>query len=192
MVNIKVFIQKKGIEEFIDNWRNVYCLVIPMIITAFYLFAFWKWDLRIWKSENFSDTLSSIITFVSIIISFFGVLLTMLISAKEKSKMIQDFLKTADKEVFTSSIKRLIMCGLLTVLIAACLFMEDIIAEKAIMVLAGTGVFFLIRFTALTYRFTNILLMLFISDDDIPKKREGAKLAPDKEQEMRDRINNGI
>lgn len=191
-MSLKAFEQRREVKAVIDTWRKVYCLVIPMLFTAFYSFALFKWDIRIWNSVNFADTLSSVITFVSIIISFFGVLLTLLISAKEKSKIIQDFLKSADKTAFVSSIKRLIMCGLLTVLIAACLFLEDIISEWVIMLLAIGGVFFLVRFTALTYRFTNILLMLFISDDNASKKVEGLKLDPEKEKELRERINKGI
>lgn len=191
-MGIKSLVGHERYEDFVDGWRNVYCYVISVVITAIYVFAYFKWEIKIWESINFADTLSSITTFVSIIISFFGVLLTLLISAKEKSVMIQDFLKSADKEAFTSAIKKLIMCGILTVLIAACLFMEDIISEKITVVLTGVGVYFLIMFTTLTYRFTNILLMLFIKDHEDFNKIEGNKLEYDKEQELIERINKGI
>lgn len=191
-MRIKSIDMGRKAEFFIDVWRNLYCFIIPILISAFYLFVLLKWDVRIWESKNFTDTLSSVITFVSIIISFFGVLLTLLISVKEKSKMIQEFLKSADKSAFISSIKNLIMCGLLTVLLSACLFLKDIIAENIIVVLVISGMFFLVRFTALTYRFTNILLMLFIGNYKVATKIEGPQLSPEQEKELRERIDKGI
>jgi len=143
-------------------------------------------------SENFSDILSSIITFVSIAISLFGVLLTLLISEKGKSEMIQFFLDSADKKVFISALKRLIMSGLLTVIISICLFAEDIITDMWLLVLSSLGLFTLIKFMALTYRFTNILLELFIKDKEQYKKREGTTLDKEKKNELRERIKRGI
>lgn len=179
-------------ESFLDVWRSVYCLVIPIIVTVVFLLCYCKADIKIWKSENFSATLSSVITFVSIIISFFGVLLTLLITAKEKSEFIQFFLESADKKAFVTALKRLIMFGLLAVIIAACLFLEDIMVEKLIVVFLCIEVFSLVKFTTLTYRFTCILLLLFIRDKDDFRKREGTQLPEYEKKELIERINNGI
>lgn len=166
---------RKGLEV----WRNIYCTVIPLIITAGYLFAFFKYGFCIWNSKNFGSTLTSIITFVSIIISFFGVLLTILISAREKSGLIDYFLHTADKSAFIKAIRELIICGLSTVIIAALLFGYDILQQKVIVLLVLLGIFCLIRFSALTYRFTNILLMLFVGEKKNVRKKEGKTISPE-------------
>lgn len=114
----------KGI---LNSWRGIYCKVLPIIAVGVYIVCYRVWKVKIWESENFPATLESMVTFVSIIISFFGVLLTILISAKEKSELINYFLDSADKKAFSSSIKKLILHGLLTVIVAAILFMYDII-----------------------------------------------------------------
>lgn len=183
---------RKVYKNALDIWRSIYCTVLPVVSVGVYFFSYVKWDFKIWESVNFSDTLTAMITFVSIIISFFGVLLTMLISAKEKSKLINYFLNSADKEDFTASIKKLVMYGLLTVILAAVLFMKDIMTEKAVLIFLGGGIFTLIKFTTMTYRFTNILLLLFIRDKDSFGKREGAKLQESEKQEMDERIRKGI
>ena len=166
-------VKNKKDNKGLEAWRNIYCTVIPLIMTAGYLFAFFKYGFCIWNSENFGNTLTSIITFVSIIISFFGVLLTILISAREKSELIDYFLNTADKNAFIRSIRELIICGLSTVIIAALLFGYDILQQNIIVFLVLLGIFCLIRFSALTYRFTNILLMLFVGEKKKVGKKEG-------------------
>lgn len=178
--------------KMLDKWRSLYCMILPVAAVGAYLLCYKKWGIKVWNSDNFTETLTSMITFVSIIISFFGVLLTILISAKEKSKLIHYFLASADKEDFVASIKRLIMYGLLTVIFAAVLFIKDIMAEKVILIFLCCGIFALIKFTTLTYRFTNILLMLFIEDRDSVGKREGTKLPESEKREMDERIRKGI
>lgn len=169
--------KSKKVNQVLELWRKTYCFVIPLIITGAYLFAFLKYGFCIWDSKNFGSTLTSIITFVSIIISFFGVLLTILISAREKSELINYFLRTADKGAFIRAIRELIICGLSTVIIAALLFGYDILQQEAIVCLVLLGIFCLIRFSALTYRFTNILLMLFVGEKKSIGKREGKTIS---------------
>ncbi len=151
----------KGEKQYIsviEIWRKVYCLLIPLIITALYVTIYLKYDFKIYNSVNFTEALTALITFVSIIISFFGVLLTMLISIKETSELVRFFLMSIEKKDFVSAIKRLVMWGLFTVIMAITLFMIDILPEKIIVPITVITVYSLIRFTALTYRFTNVLL----------------------------------
>ena len=175
--------------EAINIWRQVYCILFPIIAVIIYLCCYCRLGIKIWTSKNFSDTLTSMITFVSIIISFFGVLLTLLITAKENSKLIKHFLDSADKEDFAASIRKLIMNGLLTVIFSAILYMNDIMVEKIIVIFMCCEIYVLIKFTALTYRFTNILLMLFIKDFN---GNEGTKLPEDRKKALDEKIQNGI
>lgn len=169
--------EEKQYISVLEIWRKIYCLLIPFIITALYVMAYLRYDLKIYKSLNFPDALTALITFVSIIISFFGVLLTMLISIKETSELVRFFLMSIEKKDFVSAIKRLVMWGLFTVIMAITLFMIDILPEKVIVSITVITVYSLIRFTALTYRFTNILLSLFINDKKSFKKAEGNKFS---------------
>ncbi len=188
----RTFVHSRRVSNFIDGWRRCYCLVIPVVCTLIYIWFSYKADQKVWMSKNFPDILSSIITFVSIAISLFGVLLTLLISEKGKSEMIQFFLDSADKKVFIKSLKRLIMSGLLTVIVSVCLFAEDIINDKWMLFLSSIAIFTLIKFMALTYRFTNILLDLFIKDKEEYRKKEGPALEPEKKKELQERIKKGI
>lgn len=119
-------------------------------------------------------------------------MLTILIAAKEKSELINYFLDSADKENFSSSIKKLILHGLLTVIVSAVLFMYDIMCEYEIVICVCIGIFTLVRFTALTYRFTNILLMLFLKDRKIYAKREDDRLSEEAATELDRRLQKGI
>nr|DAH88958.1 MAG TPA: hypothetical protein [Caudoviricetes sp.] len=179
-------------KKTLNSWRRIYCIVLPIFSVVAYFICYKIWEIKIWESKNFPDTLTSMVTFVSIIISFFGVLLTILISAKEKSELINYFLDTADKEVFASSIKRLILHGLLTVIISAILFMYDIMSECEIVIYVCIGIFTLVRFTTLTYRFTNILLMLFLKDRKVYAKIEDEKLSEEAVKELDERLQKGI
>ena len=179
-------------KKTLNSWRGIYCIGLPIFSVVAYFICYKIWEIKIWESKNFPDTLTSMVTFVSIIISFFGVLLTILISAKEKSELINYFLDTADKEVFASSIKRLILHGLLTVIISAILFMYDIMSECEIVIYVCIGIFTLVRFTTLTYRFTNILLMLFLKDRKVYAKIEDEKLSEEAVKELDERLQKGI
>lgn len=175
--------------KMLDIWRRIYCIVLPVVAVIIYLCCYCRLGIVIWTSEKFSDTLNSMITFVSIIISFFGVLLTMLITAKEHSKMIKYFFDSADKAFFSASIRRLIVHGLLTVIFSAILYMNDIMADNIILFFMCCEIFSLIKFATLTYRFTNILLMLLIKDFE---GNEGRKLPEDDRRAMNERIQSGI
>lgn len=179
-------------KRILNSWRRIYCIVLPIAAVVIYFLCYKLWKVKIWESNNFSDTLTSMVTFVSIIISFFGVLLTILISAKEKSELINYFLDSADKETFSASIKKLILHGLLTVIVSAILFMYDIMCEYEIVICVCIGIFTLVRFTALTYRFTNILLMLFLKDRKIYAKREDDRLSEEAAAELDRRLQKGI
>ena len=58
----------KGI---LNSWRGIYCMVLPIIAVGVYIVCYRVWKVKIWESENFPATLESMVTFVSIIISFF-------------------------------------------------------------------------------------------------------------------------
>ena len=179
-------------KKVLNDWRRIYCIFFPFFAVGLYIICYCLWKIKIWESKNFSNTLTSMVTFVSIIISFFGVLLTILISAKEKSELINYFLDSADKGAFSASIKKLILNGLLTVIVSAILFLHDIMREWEIMLCVCIVIFTLVRFTALTYRFTNILLMLFLKDKNIYSKKEDKKLSEKDAEAMDERLRNGI
>ncbi len=79
---------------------------IPTVIIIFYSVIYYLTKTKIidWNkftdSENIGQALESIITFISIVISFFGVLLPILISVKDTSKMVNWFMESIDKKYF--------------------------------------------------------------------------------------------
>lgn len=182
----------KFFEVVLDTWRKWYCFLLPVVTVIIYLFGYFRCDFKIWESENFPDSLTSMVTFASIIISFLGVLLTLLISAKEKSRLVNYFLASANMDYFISSIKKLVANGLLTVILAMILFLKDKMTEMVILVCFCYGIYSLMRFAALTYRFTNILLRLLIKDVQSPGKPEGTKLSGEKKKELNERLEKGI
>lgn len=70
--------------------------------------------------------------------------------------------------------------------------MYDIMSECEIVIYVCIGIFTLVRFTTLTYRFTNILLMLFLKDRKVYAKIEDEKLSEEAVKELDERLQKGI
>ena len=68
----------------------------------------------------------------------------------------------------------------------------DIMCERRIVICVCIGIFTLVRFTALTYRFTNILLMLFLKDRKVYAKRENERLPEADAEKLDERLRRGI
>jgi hypothetical protein len=162
--------------------------ILPGICVVIYVVSNVKFKFEIISSLHFTDSLGSIITFVSIIISFFGVLLTILISAKDQSEIIKYFLENANKDLFVKCIKKVIFTGLMVVLISALLYMNDILSIWINRGLLVAEVWFLSRFAILTYRFTSILLFLFILEKEEPVKKDSQVVVGERKNKLNEKL----
>ncbi len=147
-----------------DIWRKIYSYILPSIVVVLYIIFYERYGFSFEKSNNFVTILGVTITFVSIIISFFGVLLTILITARDKSEMIRYFMEKADSRKFAKNLKHMILVGLMLICVSALLYMNDIIVTDIIHALILCNIWLFVCFVSLTYRFTGILLSLLIEE----------------------------
>lgn len=140
-------------------WYEIYCYVIPTVVLAGYI-CFWIFaSFRAAETEYFKDVCLGTVTFVSITLSLFGVLLTVLISLKEKSQMVQYFLQNVKGKSPMRLLKQIILSGLLTImLLLTFLLLSEI--QPLSSGLFGAVIWFLMFFSCSMFRFINILIHL--------------------------------
>ena len=155
-------------ERMLDWWRGVYSIVIPTVISGIYfilsiLIFLRKIEWRyLWESVNYSDSLSVLVTFISIILSFFGILIPLLISGKSTSETIKYFFSVVDKKYFLNRIKIMIISGFLTILLLALLYFNDLYYDMVNLILSTGMLWVLLYFVASAYRLICIMLMMFL------------------------------
>lgn len=157
-------------ERVLDQWRGCYFIVIPTFFCLVYiilLILIQKGILQykyFWESESFNSALESIITFVSIILSFFGVLLPILIQGKENSETIKFFFSVVDKRYFLNRVKVMIISGFGTITCTCLLFFSDIFYNLVCSILSSACIWIFFYFISSSYRFISLLLMMFVTE----------------------------
>ncbi len=164
-------------EKLLDVWRNIYCWAIPTTISIIYaaIYCLIKFNIINWytltDSKNIGQALEAIITFISIVISLFGILLPILISAKDTSKMITWFLESIDRKYFINCIKKVFLSGFITIFLSCTMFFNDIFYDCISFLLTLLLIWNLSYFMASSYRFTGILLALLIENKESGHKQ---------------------
>lgn len=185
---------RKVLCKMYDLWCVWYSKIIPIFFAVTVIFLQYRFDLKIWLIEDYSDMLTAIITFLSIIIGIFGILIPAVLSAKgEKNSMASYFFDRADNISFAKSIKSIFSSGIITILMICILYLKDIAGRKCYIYFLGITVFFLIYFCCNAYRFIGIMIDLLIrrkknsSDIDSHRKEYKNKMS-EKEKENVDKM----
>lgn len=155
-------------------WRSWYVYIMPTLALLLYAIFLSDYSSLILQSEYFNNVLGSIITFVSITISLFGVLITMLIGGKEKSPMICYFFDSIDGDAFSRCIKYNILSGLSVVLISTILYLTDVNPYFTAFLSGLLYVWFwlILSYMLSSYRFISIILSLLIKNVGPPTDEE--------------------
>lgn len=142
-------------------WYSFYSLIISSILTGILFYITRKYNFYLWKSEFYSDMLTAVITFLSIIISVFGILIPSVMSAREEKKSVADYFFTnANVVYFVKCIKRTMLSGFVAILLVCVLYLYDMLPEKLYVGIWGITIFFVFYFCCSSYRFIGILLSL--------------------------------
>ena len=155
-------------ERVLDFWRGIYSIVIPSACCIVYLiFSVLIYSGKLnwsyfWEGENFTDALGTLVTFISIAISFFGVLIPILISGKTSSETIKFFFSVVDKKYFLGRIKVMMISGVMAVVLLALLYFSDIYSTEANIVIMAAMIWLFFYFVAASYRIISLLLMMFL------------------------------
>lgn len=177
-------------QGLIDIWNNSYTYLIP---TAIIIIVLSLDDIVkiIVVSKALKDVLDSIITFISIGVGLIGVLLTLLITLKKDSKIIIYFFKKANMKSFRRCIKYNICSGFTTIILSSLMYLSQLDNcitsinnfQKFILFIFYIWIWFLFSYLCSTYRFINIILLLFTEEEN-DVKRETYNISKEEKEEI--------
>lgn len=187
--------RRKLFKTIYDFWCIWYSKIISITFAAILLFLQYKYDLKIWDATNYADMLTAIITFLSIVIGIFGILIPMIVSAKnEKNSMAEYFFEKADIKYFTKCMKSIFSSGMLSLICVCILYLEDIVEEVFLKWFLSFTVCSFVYFCCNAYRFIGIMINLLIRRRKNENSSEGTSKTykkPKTEDEIK-KINNQI
>ena len=181
-----------GVLEYLKYlWYSWYSIIIAGLLTVFLVIEQHKYHLNFWEATYYSDMLTAIITFLSIIIGIYGILIPAVISAKEgKESIVSYFFQNADGKFFAECIRKIISSGILSVIGICLLYMHDVLSEKIYIWIFRISIFLILYVCLGSYRFIGIMLGLLVgrkSKKDMNKGTKRYKFRIDEEE--RNRIN---
>lgn len=173
-----------------DIWILKYHIIIPIIVTGVGTFVCWKYKIYFWDSEYYGDMLTAIITFLSIVISVFGVLIPTVFSSK--SKWIKFFIENIDIPYFVSSVKNVIISGISEVIIVCILYAYDVLPSNIYEIICVVSLFLLIYFLCGSYKYISLMLRLILEEKEPVKgKKYKKQVSDDERHKINDMLKNG-
>lgn len=167
-----------------DVWILKYHVIIPIITTIVGIFLCWKYKIYLWNSEYYGEMLTAVITFLSIVISVFGVLIPTVFSSK--SELVEYFIDNIDTSYFVSSIKNVIISGISEVIAICMLYAYDVIPRNIYVSICIVSLFLLVYFLCGSYKYICIMLRLVLEEK---KSVEGKKYKKQVSDDERQKIN---
>lgn len=181
---------KKILDELSYAWYSWYSTIIPAIFVVATIAWQNKCEVEFWKAQYYPEMLTALITFLSIVISVFGILIPSMISVKdEKNSLTKYFFDNADTNFFAKAIKRTILSGIASVLVVCLLYLYDVMNVKLFKCVFATAVFVAVYFCCNAYRFIGIMLKLLIGTNDKNRNNTGKRYKNQMSEEERMRIN---
>lgn len=155
---------KKKISKIKEIWYSYYQCIIPLICTIGISVIAFKFKIYPWTGTAYVDMLTALITFQSIIISVFGVLIPALITSREEKGLVNFFYENADTDEFVKRVKKTIGSGVVDILLVCMLYAYDILPIKIYVIMGMICVFVLLYFLCSSYRYIGILLKLLMTN----------------------------
>jgi hypothetical protein len=149
---------------------------------------------RINIPKNFDNFITYIITFVSIILGFLGVTLTILLSIRN-SELIEFIFKTVNRERLKKYFIKPIIWGFFTIVITISLYFFDIYKDYVLIKNFSIGkcvltlwVSLIMYFIFSSYRIIDIvMLIVFKNPNETEKRLQSKKLDPERERELQNK-----
>lgn len=169
------------LKQMFFNWVS---LIGAIVFTALYFSL--GFSHTIFCSRNLSSTLTAVITFVSIALSFIGLLLTTVVGIKRESSVARYFFDTVDKKAFVRVINKNAFTGVASALISIVLFFSDKTGAMANALVGGIWVFFLVYFILSTFRLLNLLVTLLVREN--PEANDNQKKYSNMSDEQKENL----
>lgn len=161
-------------------WQLYYHVIIPICMTVVGTLICWKQKIYLWDSCNYSDMLTAVITFLSIVISVFGILIPTVFTSK--TKLVDFFIKNVDMPYFVKDIKRVMVSGISNIILVCSLYLYDTIPKKFYFVLCVLCLFLFTYFLCGSYKYLSLLLRLMLEKKEPYKGKEYIKPANENRQ----------
>lgn len=180
---------KKIVKEIKFRWMSLYPFILPIVAVFVMKTLETKYCFFIEMSKDFSNLLSIIATFISVVIGLLGVLLTCLLSIRDSSDMIKYFFEEGQGEAFQKGIRTCIRTGLFSLVVTCILILQDILPVQIFSLVKDIWVIAVVYFSAMIYRFISILLNLVMNNE---KSEESKKNNQDVTGERLEKMDEGI
>lgn len=160
----------------LDVWRNTYCYVLPLINVVILFIISLIRGIKIsalCDGKYYNDMLTAVITYLSIVLSVFGVLIPAIMGSN--NNMVKYFFENADIEKFSRQIKNIFISGIINVLFTSLLFLFDVLNKNIIEIILYVWVILLGYFSCNAYRFISIMIgILLRKKETLEEKRKVA------------------
>ena len=169
------------IREYIKNgilekWHFILSVVFTLIVWI----LFKKCKIHFWDAHYYNDMLTALITFVSSVISIFGILIPTVFTGN--SGMINYFKKNADISYFRKSIKTVIVSGFGSIGCICFMYLYDKVPMNVFRVDCILGLFFLLVFMLGSYKYLSIMLRLLVEDKEQYTGKEYKKQSSERDR----------
>lgn len=171
----------KCVSKIFENWHFVLSIILEIVIIIFVNY----YKVYFWKAEYYNDMLTAIITFISIVISIFGILIPSVFTSN--NKMINYFKENADISYFVKSIKNIVVSGFGSIGCICLMYLYDTIPMNAFKGFCILSIFFLFVFVFGSYRYLSIMLRLLIENK---KEYQGKTYKKQSSEKDREELNN--
>lgn len=177
-----------------NKWHQIYSYAIPSVIVfayVVYIILIYKGNISgkcIQNSNEFSEMLKTVVTFMSIVLSVFGFLIPSFLNSKGSSLLIQFFLENADLEYFTKQLKNIVAVGLIEIFVTCCLLLSDIIPECILNIAIIVWLWMLLYFLCSAFRYIGIMIKMMMGDKKDSKKNLKNEINPKKLETLNNKL----
>lgn len=152
----------------IKNFLKRNCsILISLAISSCIISLYFGFSICIFESKNVSKIFELTVTFVSILLGFLGVLLSVVLSSIKEKNIIQYFFKTVDRKAFQSKLLGNVVLGIVLIIVSLLLIVHDKFDVLVLDILWVIWIFLLILFSGMEISFYHLFLKMLIYSADI-------------------------
>lgn len=139
---------------------------MPVVLTVFIVLFCYHYKIYVWNGKFYSDMLTALITALSIIISIFGILIPLLMTAKQEKELTKYFFENVDIKYFIRCIKQLFLSGFISIMFVCGMYAYDVIEMKVFIVVGVLSIVVILYFLCSAYRYISLMLRLLFDENE--------------------------
>lgn len=168
-------------------WRKHYSIILSLAISGLYLVSSLLFGTDLSKGDNLADAMGGVITAISIVLSFFGVMLAIVIPAQTQTDSVKIFFDKVDKDALISAIQNSLASGFITLVLSFALYFTDVLASIAYFI-SVVWVFALIYLFCSCFRFISLFLSVLLTPIRKPIKKDNRKVSAEDQEKLNQKL----